>query len=745
MNFKANKVFTSLFISAFSLSALAQPSLEEIVVTATKRETNLIDTPISISVVSDSDLKQRHVQSLMDLSDGSVPGLNIAPFESRQSALTVGIRGIVPLDANQPAREQGVGVYIDGIYLGRQHGLNASLLDLERIEVLKGPQGTLFGRNTEGGALSIVTKKPTGEFDVRLNSGVGSYSSNNADFHINLPTFLGVSTKIDAITQYQDATTKNPLSGEAGWNYYERNGIRITNRLQTDTITLDYTFDQGTDKSTPFYSQLLNYNPLNLSNVTPLPAMVEVNGTSIMKVADIGVPQQPSVAETGGHGINLTWNVSDLLEFRSLTAYRFVDSTQWDNAGGAHRVPVAKANSVFSRYSVSELNQTQFSQEFQLVGSTGSFDYVTGVYYFIEDASEWASTPSTNTWNSDLKGYTINNAMLWQPGNMFIDRDSKATAKSSAVFGQVVYTPEALSRLHVTLGGRYTKDDKNGVLEKVRNIQADLPFEENSARFNPLAIVSYEITDNINTYIKYATGYRSGGASSRSLTFRSFGPEDNISYEIGMKGDFFNRVRINAAAYTMERTGSQIDFSQVAYDPVTKSSRNTLETMNAPGITEIKGLEIDSTVAITENLSIKAAYTYTDTLVPATINPFKNQLQPVFIVFTPENVYNLAIDYTTYFDNFSVVAHVDANASDAAYAFSEFDLKNDSTFITNASLTFEGIQAGMFGNLEFNIWVRNLLDGQYVFRRDPSNDATLGTYGNFNAPRTFGITLGYAM
>ena len=673
MRYKRNKILTAFFISSFSLSAWAQPALEEIVVTATKRETNLIDTPISMSVVSDNDLKQRHVQSLMDLSDGSVPGLNIAPFESRQSALTVGIRGIVPLDANQPAREQGVGVYIDGIYLGRQHGLNASLLDLERIEVLKGPQGTLFGRNTEGGALSMVTKKPTGEFDVRLNSGAGNYNSNSADFHINLPNFLGVSTKIDAITQYQDATTKNPLAGETGWNYQDRNGIRITNRIQTDTITLDYTFDQGTDKSTPFYSQLLNYNPLNLS-ITPLPAMVKVNGSSIMKVADIGVPQQPSVAETGGHGINLTWNISDLLEFRSLTAYRFVDSTQWDNAGGAHRVPVAKANGVFSRYSISELNQTQFSQEFQLVGSTSSIDYVTGLYYFIEDASEWAATPSTNTWNSTLTGYTINDAMLWQPGNMFIDRDTKATSESSAIFGQVVYTPEFLEKLHLTLGGRHTQDDKKGVLEKVRNIQANLPFEESSTRFNPLAIISYEVKDNINTYIKYATGYRSGGASSRSLTFRSFGPEDNISYEIGMKGDFFNRVRINTAAYTMERTGSQIDFSQVAYDPVTKSSRNTLETMNAPGITKIKGLEIDSTIAITENLVIKGAYTYTNTLVPDTINPFKNQLQPVFIVFTPENVYNLAIDYTTYFDNFSVVAHIDANASDAAHAFSEFEL-----------------------------------------------------------------------
>ena len=208
MNTKINKLLMALCISAISLSTQAQPSLEEIVVTATKRETNLVDTPISMSVVNSKNLQERHVQSLLDLADGSVPGLNIAPFESRQSAVTIGIRGIVPLDANQPAREQGVGVYIDGVYLGRQHGLNAALLDLERIEVLKGPQGTLFGRNTEGGALSMVTKKPTGEFDFRMNAGAGNYNSNNVDFHINLPTFFNVMTKIDGITQYQDATTK---------------------------------------------------------------------------------------------------------------------------------------------------------------------------------------------------------------------------------------------------------------------------------------------------------------------------------------------------------------------------------------------------------------------------------------------------------------------------------------------------------------------------------------------------------
>ncbi|HEX8469880.1 MAG TPA: TonB-dependent receptor, partial [Brevundimonas sp.] len=183
MNYKSGLgLLTSLLLASTAMPAFAQTQtisapetgpeeqatgLEDIVVTATKRETNLQDTPISISVVNAEALADRHIQSLMDLADGAVPSLRVATFEARQSALTIGIRGIVPNDANQPAREQGVGVYVDGVYLARQHGLGAALLDLERIEVLKGPQGTLFGRNTEGGALSMVTKKPTGEFGMR--------------------------------------------------------------------------------------------------------------------------------------------------------------------------------------------------------------------------------------------------------------------------------------------------------------------------------------------------------------------------------------------------------------------------------------------------------------------------------------------------------------------------------------------------------------------------------------------------
>lgn len=350
-----------------------EEGLAEIVVTATKRETSLQETPISISVVNTENIADRHVQSLLDLADGSIPGLRVATFEARQSALTIGIRGIVPLDANQPAREQGVGVYIDGVYLGRQHGLNAAMLDIERVEVLKGPQGTLFGRNTEGGALSLVTKKPSGEFGVRATAGVGNYGAHNGEVHVDLPRWGDISIKLDGVVQFQRATTKNPLPGATGWNYFDRKGGKLAIRYQPgDNFAADYGFDVGNDKNSPFYSQLLNYNPNNLvigpatgtlpaGQIRPLSSIVEVNGTTRMKMADIGVPQQPSIDKTRGHALNLTYNFGPELELRSITSQRMVSADQWDNAGGAHRVPQFTANGIFSRYSLSVLNQHQWS------------------------------------------------------------------------------------------------------------------------------------------------------------------------------------------------------------------------------------------------------------------------------------------------------------------------------------------------------------------------------------------------
>ncbi len=767
--------------------------LDDIVVTATKTETNLQKTPIAIAVLSSTALADRHVQSLYDLADGAVPSLRVATFEARQTALTIGIRGIVPLDANQPAREQGVGIYIDGVYLGRQHGLNAALFDVERIEVLKGPQGSLFGRNTEGGALSIVTKAPSGVFDLRATGGVSTYGGYNGDVHVDLPEFHDISVKLDGVIQHQDATIKDPLPGSTGWNYFHRRGGHAAVQWKPfDGFTAKFDYDNGYDANTAFYSQLLNYNPnhcvggvsaaaqpqcvLPGSNTTsfsgavkPLLPFVQVNGTSRMSVADVGVPQQPSIDKTHGYTLHLNLKAAPWIELRSITAWRGVSSIQWDNSGGAHRPPViAATGGAFSRYSLADLYQHQFSQEFQAVGSVPHFDYAAGLYYFQESSNDDAATPSSNILNADgtisIADPCPANHAGSQPGCRSIDRASVASSKSYAVFGQVTYTPGILDEaLHITAGGRYTHDHKLGQLVKLNNAIPITPLllDQTTSRFNPMVTVAYDATSDINLYAKYSTGYRAGGASSRSLTYRSFGPEDVKAYEIGAKTEFLDHhVRLNLAAYMMDRKNSQIDFSNVQFDTDGKTSRNTIETVNAPGITKIRGIEADLTVNPVAGLTLTGGYAYTYTKIPPILNPFTNVVQNVYIVFTPRNAASGSLDYRLPVAragaDASVRLHLDANYSQSTQTFDQYAIHNDASFLVNGRLSLADIDPGWGGSkLTLSLWVRNLFDEQYVYRRDPSNSygglppATtpgvssvaniLGDYGNFNAPRTMGI------
>lgn len=772
--------------------------LGEIVVTATKRETNLQKTPIAINVLTSQALTDRHVQSLYDLADGAVPSLRVATFEARQSALTIGIRGIVPLDANQPAREQGVGIYIDGVYLGRQHGLNAALFDVERIEVLKGPQGTLFGRNTEGGALSIVTKGPSGKWGGSATAGIANYGGYNGALRLDLPEVHGVSLKLDGVVQYQGATTKNPLVGQTGFNYYDRRGFKATARIHpVEGMTADFSYDNGYDSNSPFYSQLLNVNPngcaagtqaassactlpgtnytLLAGSVKPLPGQVVVNGSSRAKVADIGVPQQPSIDKTHGFTSNIRWDVAPEIELRSITAWRGVSATQYDNSGGYHRVPVVAAGCTgsacnFSRYSLADLYQHQFSQEFQAVGTVGKLDYVAGLYYFNEHISDDAATPNSLAFNTTLSTISVldpctgSGGFGSQPGCRSIDRASEVWSKSYAGYGQVTWN--ATDQIHLTAGGRYTRDEKQGVLHYSRNLNYDTataaqlttagykPLDAAWNRFNPMATLAYDATDSLHLYAKYATGYRAGGASSRTSNYQTFNPEDVKSYEIGLKSDFWDhRARLNLAGYIMDRKNSQVDISSI--QTTTTGSFNNLVTINAPGITKIRGIEADLTVQPATGLTLTAGYAYTYTKIPPVLIASTGVYQDFYIVFTPRNAANGAIDYTMPVGDMDVKLHLDGNYSQATQTFDQFATKNDAAFIANARIALANIRVGSGNALTLSAWARNLFDKQYVFRRDPSNSlpgaptsstATsgninniLGDYGNFNAPRTYGM------
>ncbi|WP_298668458.1 TonB-dependent receptor [uncultured Sphingomonas sp.] len=769
--------------------ANADGGLKDVVVTATKRETSLQKTPIAIAVVDPTVIKDRHIQSLIDFADGGVPSLRVATFEARQSALTVGIRGIVPFDQNQTAREPGVGVYVDGVYLGRSQGLNAALFDVERIEVLKGPQGTLFGRNTEGGAVSIVTRAPTGEFGGRVSAGVGNYGARTGEAHIDLPAWHNIAIKVDGVYQHQDATVKNPLAGQLGWNAYDRVGGRVA-ALWTPTsdFSAEVTFDKAEDKNTPFFSQLVNYNPTGLpvgtfvgntltlngtpcnqkaplaanACIAPLSPLVSVHGDR-QSASDIGVPQQWSVDRTQGVGLNMKYKVAPELELRSITAWRKVSTNQFDNSGGAARVPFAP-NGKFSRYSLSDLYQSQFSQELQAVGSIPQLDYVAGLYYFYEQARETAATPSSNQWNADGSGYTILPSQIfgpitsgnngWDYNSRFLQRGSFARARSYAAFGQFTYTPDWAPALHLTAGARYTNDKRDGTLYIVSGVSTNWQLHYKKSRLDPMVTLAFDAAPGVNLYAKYSTGYRAGGANGRSSDFGPFGPETVKAYELGAKMDFLqNRVRLNLAGYMMDRSGTQIDFDYVDTNqflpgtniPNPTFNLHTQNTANAPGISRIRGIEADLTVKPVDNLTLGLSYAYTYTHVPPTPNPIPGAtfgvITNVYTVYTPRNAASGNIDYWLPVGSDSKLRfHLDANYADPQHSFQDQSLLTDSSFVVNGRIALADIPlSGNGQKLTVSVWGRNLLNEQHMYRVSSENAKTLGYYANFNPPRTFGV------
>ena len=425
--------------------------LVDITVTAQKRETSLQKTPVAISVVNADDLKNRQIQSIADLADGAIPSLRIAPFYSRTSAITVGIRGIVPFDANQPSRDAGVGVYIDGVYLGRSQGLGAALYDIERIEVLKGPQGTLFGRNATGGAVSIVTRKPSGEFQARQTVGLRNFGGYTAETHVDLPSFANISLKFDGIVTQRDGTVRNPMQGEEDFNSYDRRGLHVRALWEPSSVfAADYSFDISRDATNPYYVQLIELNP-GFSTGSEL---VQVQ-PGRARTADIGAPQQDSVGRTHGHTLHLTWSPLDALEVRSISSYRKLEQSQWDNGAAAHN-SAAVGGAAFGRYSLADVEQDQYSQEIQLVGSLPQINYVAGAFYYREKGWDNAWAPNTLRWNDDPNtGYTRLPTLEEGAATPFPDRESTAKARSFAIFGQVTWTPRGLNdALHLAAGRR---------------------------------------------------------------------------------------------------------------------------------------------------------------------------------------------------------------------------------------------------------------------------------------------------
>ncbi|MFZ2995795.1 TonB-dependent receptor, partial [Sphingobium sp.] len=540
INMRSRMAITAsgLILAASTMSAYAADTvvpdaaadgagLEAIVVTAQKRPENLQSTPISMSVMRAEDLVNRHVTSLLDLGDGAIPSLKIAPFYSRNSALIVNIRGIGVLsDANQPARDQGVGMYIDGVYLGRAQGLGTALFDIENIEVLKGPQGTLFGRNTEGGAVNIVTKKPTGEFHVNGTGGIGNFGSYKGEVHIDLPSFNNIALKIDGVIAHRDPLVKNPLAGSEGFNQYDKRGLHVEALWSPSSdFSADYSFDISKDEST---SQYLN---LIAAGTNRLAAAATIQPDRV-RTANVGVPQMPSVGKVHGHRLTLDWQVAPEIMLKSITAYRKLSQSQFDNGSAASSmsIPAATFNPVtgfngfqFARDSLARFDQNQWSQEFQAIGDIGRVKFVTGALYYREHVADDAQAFNTNVF-TNVAGSTYTASFI-DPATQRIDRASHVTTKSIGAFGQANWTPDIWNdAVHLTGGLRWTKDSKHGALEIVngllpvnRNgVSGEIGLDASWTRVDPMVNLAIDLSRDIHVYGKWSTGYKSGGANSRS-------------------------------------------------------------------------------------------------------------------------------------------------------------------------------------------------------------------------------------
>ena len=779
--------------AAASASAVADgseaTSLTEVIVTAQKRSENVQKIPVAISVLTAQNLADSHIQSLGDLQNGGVPSLHITPFASRPFSLIVNMRGVGILsDANQPARDQGTGVYIDGVYLGRPQGLNAAMYDIENFEVLKGPQGTLFGRNTEAGAVNITTKKPSGQFKFEEIASVGNFGSYTNEVHLDLPEFKNVSFKVDGVLSSRDGTVRNPFVGASDFGAYSRRGIRAQIRWRPiDSVTLDYAYDTTHDSETTIYQSLVSKGT---SAVAPIIAV----SPNRANVAAVGVPEAPSIGTQSGHTLTAKWVQSPALTVKSISSYRELTQNQFDNSG-VESGTVFAPNGVFGRYSLAKFDQFQYSEELQAIGQMDRLQYVAGALLFHEHTQDQAQAFNTMQFNADGSAAT---PIAYGPSNLVnnkglpittivnplfpyagVDRASRAKIDSYGVYGQATYTPPLFEdRLHITLGGRYTQDRKQGQLVVTNNappvngfgVSGPISFSHTWSRFDPMVNAAFDVTKDVEVYGKYSSGYRSGGANSRALDYLAFNPETVTMYEVGLKSEFFDRrARFNIAGYTGEYNDIQIDQSAPYYTFGANgqllpgsTTRTTTETFNAPGTGQLHGIETEFMVIPVEGLTLSLNYAWNYVKIPAVVNPYPTYVPGTGNVFsttavaqnqvyTPEHSVAVAADYIRPVSDYTLRAHLDANWDSGSYGSTTAyvvqpvagvsagvkQIKSQSGLTVNGRIEVGGIQLAPHVQMSVALWARNLLDKEYLYTR--SYSITGGVSGVFNTPREVGV------
>lgn len=747
-----------LLLASMSQPAIAQSELvlEEIIVTSQKREQSLQDVPISVAAFGYDQLQARGIDELEDIG-ANVPNLVINHFNNDASTVRLFIRGIGQNDV-QLTQDPSVALYVDGVYVGTSIGSGMESIELERIEVLRGPQGTLYGRNSTGGAVNMISKRPDlGEFAFKQSLSFGNFDLFKSRTSVNIPLGERAAARLAYLVSDRGALTEN-LGPGADWSVEDRKAWRAD---LTFAISDDFKIDYSYDQSDIFDSSRLEFihesiNPLNLATfcTAPVPDRRPDEATSCRDLPDNEVT-------VSGHTLTFSWDINDTLSFKAITGYRDVESDVFHD--GTPTVGVINNNSVSASDRNTEFEQ--LTQEFQFVGSAldGRFEYVTGLYYYSDEAVQ------------NAVGFSVIG-----PRDPIDFTSSENT--SVAVFGQYTYTPASADNLHLTLGLRYSDDEREAfrinensatfaalggfVAANCSNLYIGPPnpcvpngvvqganYKKSFQNFNPSFTVAYDLNDDVNVYAKYVSGYKSGGTSQRSANATAFAQgfeeEDVTSIELGLKGKFFNqRLSINSAIYQMDIDGFQASVQ-------TGSTSGDRDFTPVDG-TEIKGWELDVTALLTEGLTLSLGVGLLDTQmgldeIETLLQDGTVQITDVVseIAYAPDRSFTASLDYTRDLGFSELDVHLGyAYQDEAVTSLNVFDnLNTDQRGLLDASIRFSGIEIGP-ATLNVSLWGKNLSDQEYILVNTgslralfPGNALGFPVWTTWGDPRTFGLTV----
>lgn len=714
------------------------PTLEEVMVTAQKREQSLQDIPIAVTAFDQSAIEKQRIMNVTDISIYA-PNVEIVETPGNSTASTIAIRGASQIN---PAItwENSVGIYLDGVFLGKNLGGIFNVTELERVEVLRGPQGTLYGKNTVGGAVNLITRKPSGEFGGKVRLEAGNYGHQAAFVSIDTPDVAGFKANIAVHGEQRDGFTDNepdpfgnPFAGAPSNDEFNDNDSKSARLALLWDISEDlyaaYTYDYSDQDRKPRLGQLTQTSTNSYLSSGGLQDAYLTKDDELADEAsnDFSFYEQ---SESQGHSLDLGWS-GDKLAFKSITAYRELD---YDDRIDIDGTPI----DIF--HSERHVDYDSFSQEFQLTGSTDQIDYVMGLYYFEEEGDVFNPITFFGAFGTP----TLNNSYG-------LDNNSLA------VYGQADWRPAALDdRLTLTLGVRWTEEEKDQYIVHPGDFSSKA--DDTWTNTSPTFTASWAFTDNVNAYFRVAEGWKSGGfngeASSEATFQDDYDPEEVLSYEMGVKSQLADgRIQLNAAVFQNDID----DYQLSVFEGAAAASLVT----NIPEF-QTKGFELEMVALITEDLRMNLTYGYLDAeykKFPSDFTLFDED--DAGIPYAPENSFSLGLDWAIAQTDYGLWdLHVDYSFSDEYTPYIDPDQVAvsdiDSRSLVNARFALSEVPMGQSGLLQVALWVNNLTDEEYRIntipfggvdqRVDPNGPSGSGvgwTTSYFGDPRTYGLDVTY--